>query len=85
MKGTNWDTRLKKVAKAIALCPALALAACFYNPTIDEEIADKCGVSVSDYQKAQATLDELPIGTSRHVGRCTLTHTKKGVTEGIVE
>lgn len=66
-------------------CLPVVLTGCFSNPTIEEEIADKCGVSVGDYQTAQVALDSGPLGASRKVGRCTLKQTSEGVTDGTIK
>ena len=60
----------------------LPLSACLNNPTIDEKIADKCGISVAEYQKADASLQHD--GASLRAGRCRLTRRTKDVTDGSV-
>lgn len=62
----------------------LPLSACLNNQTIDEEIAGKCGISVSEYQRAEASLDTGHDGMAIHAGHCCLTRTSKGVIEGTV-
>lgn len=73
-----------RISNLLAVGPLLTLGGCLYNPTIDQEIADMCGISVSDYQRAEATLDKGPAGMSLRAGRCRLTRTSAGVTEGTV-
>lgn len=70
------------VARIFLLGLLGGLSAC--NPTIDEEIAGKCGISVSEYQKAEVALDAGRDGMSVHAGRCRLTRSAKGVTEGTI-
>ncbi|MGK6321356.1 hypothetical protein [Sphingomonas sp. DT-204] len=62
----------------------LPLTACLNNPTIDEEIAGRCGISVNEYQRIEANLDAGDDGISVHAGRCRLSRTAKGITEGTV-
>ena len=62
----------------------LPLSACLNNQTIDEEIAGKCGISVSEYHRAESSLDAGHNGMSIHAGRCRLTRTSKDVIEGTV-
>lgn len=77
------DKRMRSPKPLIA-CLSLLLSACFDNPTIEEEIAGKCSISVSEYQKAEHDLAAGQNGMSVHVGRCSLTRTSNGVTEGTV-
>ena len=73
-----------KIRDALLIGLTLMLGGCLYNPTIDQEIADKCGISLNDYQRAEAALDEASEGMSLRSGRCRLTRTSDGETEGIV-
>ena len=79
---------LHRVVMQIARKPligiALTLGGCFYNPTIDQEIAGKCDISETDYQHAEATLDKGRDGMSLRAGKCRLTRASKGVVEGTV-
>jgi len=70
--------------RALVVSLALPLSACLNNPTIDEEIAGRCGISVSDYQRIEAGLDAGRDGMTVHAGHCSLTRTAKGITEGTV-
>ena len=70
-----------KIANTLLIGLALALGGCLYNPTIDQEIADKCDISPSDYQRAEAALDRGRDGMALRAGRCRLTRTAKGETE----
>ena len=84
--GSTWCCTIRgmRSPKPLIPCLALLLSACFYNPTIEEEIAGKCSISVSEYQKAEDDLAAGQNGMSIHAGRCRLTRTSKGVTEGTV-
>jgi hypothetical protein len=62
----------------------LPLSACLNNQTIDEEIAGKCGISVAEYQRAEASLGADVDGKSINAGQCRLTRTSKGTTEGTI-
>jgi len=62
----------------------LPLSACLNNQTIEEEIAGKCGISVAEYQRAEASLDAGVDGRSINAGHCRLTRTSKGTTEGAI-
>jgi hypothetical protein len=73
-----------KSLHALAAVLVLPLSACLNNPTIDEEIADKCGISVAEYQKADASLARSHDGASLQAGRCRLTRRTKDVTDGTV-
>jgi hypothetical protein len=73
-----------KIANTLLVGLVLALGGCLYNPTIDQEIADKCDISLSDFQHAEAALSKGHDGMSLHAGRCRLTRTSQGVTEGTV-
>ncbi len=70
-----------KIANTLLVGPVLVLGGCFYNPTIDQEVADKCYISVSAYEQADATLDKGHDGMSLRAGRCQFTRTSKGVFE----
>lgn len=67
-----------------ASCVLLLLSGYFNNPTIEQEIADKCGISVDAYKDAQAALDKRSTGASTRVGRCTLKRASNETTEGVV-
>jgi hypothetical protein len=71
-------------ARALIVGLMVPLSACLNNPTIEEEIAEKCGVSVNDYERAEATLDKGHDGMSVRVGRCRLTRTAEGITDGTI-
>ena len=71
--------------RGLIACVALPLSACFYNPTIGEEIAGKCGVSVREYKRADRHLNAAQDGASIRAGRCRLTRKSKDVIEGTVE
>lgn len=73
-----------KVANIQLVGLALASGGCLYNPTINQEIADKCGISVGDYQRAETALDKGQDGMSLRAGQCRLTRSSKGVIEGVV-
>ena len=73
-----------RIAHALFVVPAVAVSGYLYNPSIDQEIADKCGISVSDEQRAEAALDKGRDGSSLRAGQCRLTRTSKGVIDGIV-
>jgi hypothetical protein len=60
------------------------LSACLNNPTIDEEIAARCGISIGEYQSVEAKLDKSHDGASVVAGQCRLTRTTKNVIEGTV-
>jgi hypothetical protein len=60
------------------------LSGCLNNPTIDEEIAEKCDLSVDEYRSAQVKLDASQDGASMLVGHCRLTRTSKDVIEGTI-
>lgn len=66
---------------AIGIALLLPLSGCFNNESIDHEIAGKCGISESDYKRAEASLDEGLDGMSLDAGRCRLNRTTKGVIE----
>ena len=69
--------------KAPLVALVLALGGCL-APTIDQEIADKCGISQSDYQRAETMLENGSDGMSLRLGRCRLTRRSIGTTEGVV-
>jgi len=73
-----------KVAHIQLVGLALASGGCLYNPTINQEVADKCGISVGDYQRAETTLDKGQDGMSLRAGKCRFTRSSKGVIEGVV-
>ena len=73
-----------KIVNVLLVGLVLALGGCLDNPTIDQEIADKCDISVSDYQRAEASLSKAHDGVSLHAGRCRFTRTSNGVIEGTV-
>ncbi len=62
----------------------LILSACLKNPTIDEEITEKCSITVSEYRDAETKLNASSDGASIHAGHCRLTRTSKDVIEGQV-
>lgn len=62
----------------------LILGACLKNPTIDEEIAEKCSITVSEYQDAETKLNASHDGASIHAGHCRLTRISKDFIEGKV-
>jgi hypothetical protein len=76
---------LKQWFGVVALLGLLGVFVSACNPTIDEEIAGKCGLSESEYQRAEAILDKGHDGMSIRAGRCRLTRKSKDVTEGSVE
>ena len=73
-----------KAAHSLIIVFATALGGCIDNRTIDQEIADKCGLSEAEYQHAEAALDKGHDGLSIHVGRCRLTRSSKDVTDGVI-
>jgi len=73
-----------KCFKSLTICMSLLLTACLNNPTIDEEIAGKCAISVAEYQRYEAVLDKSHEGMSLRAGRCRLTRTSKDAIEGTV-
>lgn len=60
------------------------LSGCLNNPTIDEEVAERCGISVREYQSAEEKLNASRDGVSLLAGHCRLTRTTKDTIEGTV-
>jgi hypothetical protein len=54
------------------------------NPTIEQEVAGRCRSSVSEYQKAEASLGASSDGTSVRVGGCRLKRESNEVIKGEV-
>jgi hypothetical protein len=68
----------------MATLAILLLGGCFNNPTIDEELAQTCSVSVRQIQDAQASLERQSIGSVMNVGGCRLSLTSEKVISGSV-
>jgi len=66
--------------KGCVAWPALVVSGCLYNPIIDEEIAEQCGILASDFQKIEAKLKGADNGQPILAGHCRFARTK-GVTE----
>jgi hypothetical protein len=60
------------------------LSGCLNNPTIEEDIAERCGITVSEYQSADEKLEASRDGASLLAGHCRLTRTSKDTIEGTV-
>ena len=60
----------------------LLVGGCLNNPTIDQEIARKCGISVGEYRRIESELkthrDTAPV----HAGKCFLKRTNDGNIKG---
>ena len=61
-----------------------SLSACLYNPTISEEIAEKCGLSVNEYERIEASLFAGQVGVAVRGGKCRLTRTGRDTIEGTI-
>ena len=72
-----------KAANTPLVALVLTLGGCFAQ-TIDQEIADRCGISESDYKRAEVTLENGRDGMTLRAGRCRLTRKSKDTTEGVV-
>ncbi|MFC3440218.1 hypothetical protein ACFOKF_03225 [Sphingobium rhizovicinum] len=76
--------RAMKNFAILSVGPIFLLSACLNNPTIDEEIAGRCGISVGEYQNVESKLNRSRDGASVLAGHCRLTRTAKDVIEGTV-